>query len=318
MKIKIFKYLYIILLLIGINLVAIYFILFTKYVPDFYVFIQYAFKDSDRNFGVLSLISNVFLFDLFVQIGDFLSFDDFTQWIYLWLGVTVFTLSLKYYILFASGKFYKVFIVYLASFFVDLNQLRFNFAFIVLCIAVFYRKFWFSKILIILSFFSHVMPVLFHLIAKFRNINIKYFISILSIIIIITSLGSYSLIANSRLFDYIKIGNGNQLPKVLILFFPSIYYLIYSNMKSKLSYIIKSFALTILIAGVIIFPFNFEVSARFFEFSFIIVTIMNVYYHYSYTFDLILFVLSVAVIFSRITNGINTASDFIELYQINQ
>mgnify|MGYP007086127672 FL=1 len=143
----------------------------------------------------------------------------------------------------------------------------------------------------------------------------KYLISILSILLIMTLVGNYSLIANSRLFDYIKIGNGNQLPKVLILFFPSLFYVINLNFKSELFYISKSFTLAILMSGVIIFPFNFEVSARLFEFSFIIVTIMNVYYHYSYKFDLIVFFLSVAVMLSRITNGINTASDFIENYQ---
>lgn len=312
---KLLKSLYILLFISGINLIALYFIFFTKYVPDFYVFIQYAFKDSARNLDIFSIISNVFLFDLFVQIGDYLAFDDFTQWIYLWSGLTVLTLSLKYYILFNSGRIYKVFIVYFASFFVDLNQLRFNFAFILLGIAVFYRKIWFSKILIIISSLSHVMPFLFYSIAKLRKMNMKYFICLLSILLIVILLGNYSLVANSRLFDYIKIGNGNQLPKVLILFFPSLFYIINSNFKSELFYIAKSFTFTILMSGLIIFPFNFEVSARLFEFSFIFVTIMNVYYHYSYKFDFIIFFLAVAVLLSRITNGINTASDFIEIYQ---
>ncbi len=310
-----FKSLSILFFIIIINIIAIYFILFTKYVPDFYVFIQYAFKDSARILDISSLISNVLLFDLFVKIGDYLSFDDFTQWIYLWLGVTVFTLSLKYYILFNSGRIYKVFIVYFASFFVDLNQLRFNFAFVLLVIAIFYRKFWFSKFFIILSSISHVMPILFYSIAKLRKINMKYIISIFSILLVIILLVDYSLIVNSRLFDYVKIGNGSQLPKVLILFFPSLFYVVSSTFKSELFYIAKSFIFTILMIGVIIFPFNFEVSARLFEFSFIVVSITNVYYHYSYKFDFILFFLSVAVILSRITNGINTASDFIEFYQ---
>lgn len=302
--------------LVIISIIYIYFILFTKYVPDVYVFIQYAIKDSvNRVVDINSIISNNFLFDLMILFGDLLGLTDFIGWISLIITLSLIFLIIKYSTLIYTGRFFGVLIVYFASFFVDLNQLRFNFGILFLFFSFYTTHNYLKKIFKALSFFSHLIPFSLYLVT-FARLNFRKFILfIIPILILLLSTGVLLLFSDSRLLSYTSTDASAKYPKTLILFFPVLYYLMTTKISNYFFLKIKDFTYTVLTLGGVLFFFNFELSARFFEVAFIQITILNIYYKKNLTFDLLLFFLSLGVLSSRLLNGISNSSNFIDVYQ---
>ena len=91
------KFIFKIFFLIIISLLFVYIPIYTKYVPDLYVFVQYAVNDSIyRTITLESFTGNNFLFDLLILLGDFIGISDFTGWIILILSVSYIYFLFKY------------------------------------------------------------------------------------------------------------------------------------------------------------------------------------------------------------------------------
>nr|WP_314898205.1 hypothetical protein [uncultured Flavobacterium sp.] len=313
---KIIEIFFKLLFLFSTSLIFVYFVLFTKYVPDIYVFVQYAVKDSiERTVDINSIVSNNFLFDLMILFGDAIGIMDFTDWIILIIVLSLLFFVSKYSLLIFTGRFFGVLIVYVASFFVDLNQLRFNFGLFFLFLAFWVKKKHLRLFFMFFSFCSHLIPF-FLSIVTFARLNFKKFIFIIiPVLVLALTSGVFLLFSDSRLLDYASADGSSKYPKTLILFFPVLYYLTTTKIDEYLFLNMKNFAITLLGLGFILFFVNFELAARFFEVAFIQIAILNVYYKKSLTFDLILFCLSISVLGSRLIGGISNSSNFIDVYQ---
>jgi len=283
-------------------------------VPDLFVFMQYAVKDNSiRIIDINSIISNNFLFDLLIYFGDNLGFDYYTDWLILIISLTLFFIVIKYTMLLSTGRFFGVLIVYISSFFIDLNQLRFNFGMLLIILSYSIANKYLNYIFKFFSFFCHLMPTVFEIIRNlFFNKRARGLL-LLSFIVLLPT-GFLFLFSQSRILELLY-QNPSKYPKVLILFFPCVYYLKNVQIKSQFFINIKQFSFTLLTIGTLLFFINFEVSARLFEVAFTLVCILNVYFKKSNIFDLFLLILSISVLVSRLISGINTGSDFIEIYQ---
>jgi hypothetical protein len=303
-------------LLLVLGLIYCYLILFTNYAPDVYVFVQYAYKDSLlRNITLNSFIDNNFIFDFFIVIGDFLEISDPTDWLIFITFVSVVLFIAKYAILLFSGRWLAVVIVYFASFYVDLNQLRFNMAGLFLVLFILLGKSKFRLIAVFFSFSSHIVPASLYLLAWLRRRFVRVILFVIPGIIFMLAFGFFKMASESRIADYFAY-TPTVYPKILFVFFPTVFYLY--KFKTNLIAMdkIHAYAVTCVFIGISFFFVNFELSARFFEIAFIVVAVLNVYHRRSLAFDLFLLVLSISIVTSRSLSGISTASDFIDGYKL--
>lgn len=297
------------------SLILAFFIKYTYYAPDAYVFVQYAYLDSiERSIDINSLISNNFIFDLMILIGDFIGFYKPIQWINYTICVYMVVFTIKYSFLLRNAPLFPVTIVYFASFFIDINQLRFNLALLLLFAAHVHITKKKQLILFPLSFVSHVIPMFIYGISilKKRPAIMSVFLAFSAVVFIY--MGYFSLIENSRLFAY---ANQEQdgIPKVLLLIFPLIYGLIYLGRDDSSIDFIRDYCIVLVVIGVAIAPLNYFLAARFFETSFVIFTIYNCLSRERRPeLDLLLLVSSLAVMSSRLISGIRAGADFAERY----
>ena len=261
--------------LIVTSLVLAFFIKYTYYAPDAYVFVQYAYMDSiERTVDINSIISNNFLFDLMIVIGDILQFYTPQDWISYTIAVYIVVFSIKYVFLLRNAPIYPVVIVYFASFFIDINQLRFNLALVILfaCHINMTRK---KQIVMLpLSFLSHVIPIFIYVLSilKRRPVMMTVFIALFGVLFSYT--GYFSILMESRLFGY-TTQEQDSLPKVLLLLFPLVYGLVYLKNTDPSIVFIRDYCIVLLIIGIAIAPVNYFLTARFFETSFLIFTVYN-------------------------------------------
>ena len=213
-----------------------------------------------------------------------------------------------------NAPLYPVVIVYFASFFIDINQLRFNLALVFLfaCHINMTRKK--QVILLPLSFLSHVIPIFIYILAilKRRPVLITIFIALFGVLFSYT--GYFSILMESRLFGY-TTQEQESLPKVLLLFFPLVYGLVYLKNTDPSIVFIRDYCIVLLIIGIAIAPVNYFLTARFFETSFLIFTVFNCLSRGRRPeLDLLLLVSSLAVMSSRLFSGIRAGADFAERY----
>lgn len=281
--------------------------LFMKYSPDLFVFVNYAFVDNiEREVGFSSLVNNVFIFDLLVVIGDSLGIDNWQGWTY-YIGIVYgLVFFSKYLILTLTGNLSGVALVYLASFFMDLNQLRFNIALILVGIAIWATAKTTKFILLGLSGLAHVVPPIIYIASN----HVKYTIVLA---IMFFSLGG--LVSESRLFDYTE-GIPFYLPKTLLLSLPLVLFLFKENVLGFKLNQLRNIVFFCFVIAVIFFYFNVELSARFLETGFVVATVISVYKRFNYSTQAIFVLFSLAVIFSRFVNGISNSTDFSSLYQL--
>lgn len=301
--------------LIVTSLVLAFFIKYTYYAPDAYVFVQYAYMDSiERSVDINSVISNNFIFDLMIVVGDALQFYAPKDWISYTITIYVIVFAAKYVFLLRNASLYPVVIVYLASFFIDINQLRFNLALVLLfaCHINMTRK---KQIIFLpLSFLAHVIPVFIYIISvlKRRPAVMTVFLALFGVLFSYT--GYLSVLMESRLLGY-TTQEQDALPKVLLLFFPLVYGLVYLKNTDPSIVFIRDYCIVLLMIGIAIAPVNYFLTARFFETSFLIFTVFNCLSKGRRPeLDLLLLVSSLAVMSSRLFSGIRAGADFAERY----
>ncbi|MCC5610840.1 hypothetical protein LC612_29865 [Nostoc sp. CHAB 5834] len=208
---------------------------------------------------------------------------------------------------------FSVVVIYFASFFVDINQLRFNISSIILYYVVSRSGIKAKFFGTVIGFSSHIMPfILFAITYVRRNVS-KAAFGILPILLIFVGTGVFNYIISSRIFSYFTFSIGDY-PKVLLLIFPlTIFFLQKSNghrMRDELVH----YALTSFIVGLALFFFNYELTARFFEIAFIAVCIANGFSDRKPPIDAMLFVTAITIFSSRILSGISTQTDFADQY----
>lgn len=275
-----------------------YFQLFTFFAPDTYVFVKYAVSDNlSRDISLFSITSNNFIFDLLTVIGDLLNLTTSLEFLLLIVISSALLFIAKYTFLLKIGKKRNVFIVLLASFYVlDLNQFRLNLSLFFIIILVFNNKARFLKI--ILSFLSHLMPLLVIFTRKI------YYIPL----IIFTILPISLLIDISRVFAYFD-NPELKFFKSLLLCIPFI--VCYSGMKksNEFNYKLMQIGVAFLLTGFFIIFYSTVMASRFFEIAFILCTIANVYKPFSKLKSATLFLFAFSTFISRSIGGINAGDN---------
>lgn len=297
------------------SLILAFFIKYTYYAPDAYVFVQYAYLDGiERNLNINSIVSNNFIFDLMIIIGDLFDFYTPVQWINYTICIYVAIFATKYIFLLRNAPLFPVIIVYFASFFIDINQLRFNLALLLLFTAHIHVTKKKQIIFFPLSFVSHVIPMFIYVLSILKKKPFIMMVFLTFSTVIIAYSGYFALIENSRLFSYAD-QEQDGIPKVLLLAFPLIYGLIYLRRTDSSLDFIRDYCIVLLFIGVAISPLNYFLTARFFETSFVIFTIYNCLSRERRPeLDLLLLVSSLAVMSSRLISGIRAGADFAERY----
>lgn len=275
-----------------------YFQFFTLFAPDTYVFVKYAVSDNLlRNISLLSITSNNFIFDLLTVIGDLLNITTSLEFLLLIVISSALLFVVKYTFLLKIGKKRNVFIVLLASFYVlDLNQFRLNLSLFFIIIFVFNNKARFLKI--ILSFLSHLMPLVVIFTRKI------YYIPLIIFMILPLSL----LLDISRVFAYFD-NPELKFFKSLLLCIPFI--VCYRGMKKSIefNYKLMQIGVAFLLIGFFVIFYSTVMASRFFEIAFILSTIANVYKPFSKPKRAILFLFAISTFTSRTMGGINAGDN---------
>lgn len=283
-------------------------ILFSYYAPDAYVFVKYAFEDNiERTVDLISIINNNFLFDILVVIGDILCFTTSTDWLIFITSIYAIIFLIKYLTLVNNGKTSDVTLVYIASFFTDLNQLRFNLALLLLFSLIYQKNIIFKFATVVLAFFSHIVPTSFFLLTKAKKFIIPGSIAIIYIL--------WSDLQESRLLSYTE-ATEFYFPKSLLLALPVTYYLFTEKRKNIISESFKNFCIPIYIAAILITYINVEMASRFFELTFIVATISNVFVRFKTITRVIFFFFAISSLISRVFFGISNSTNFIDLYKL--
>jgi hypothetical protein len=291
-----------------------YMTLYTKYTPDTYVFVQYAYRDNlTRSIDIDSLLNNNVIFDLLTIVGDILNIDTPLGWTYLILFFAIIVFSVKYSYLLLNYDLLAVVIIYFASFFVDLNQLRFSISSIFLyCIARgVYSKY--QVVFFVFGFSSHIIPFFIYSLQIMRRKIVWAVVGAAPFIFFLILSGFGRYLVDSRLFSYFSLSIG-QYPKVLLLFSPLSVYFLRSRPESLIESEVLLYAKSAFIIGISLFLFNYELTARFFEISFIAVCVANALSKRIFPIDAMLLITSITIFVSRMLSGITTQTDFSEQY----
>jgi hypothetical protein len=301
-------------LVIPASCIFLYFILYTNFVPDAYVFVRYAYVDNtDRTISWGSISNNTFIFDLLIILGDKLLFYDYLQWLVLISLVSVGTFVIKYVYLLRKFSLLPVFIVYLASFFSDLNQIRFNISSIV--VFVFVSKITSDRLFIvrIIGFVAHIIPFILYGITYLRNNLARSAALLVPVAFVILAYGAYSFVTESRLYLYLE-SDVSAYPKILLLLIPNTVAFLLIRRSNPTQIQVLDYALTALLVGIGLFIFNYELTARFFEISFIAICVANAMSPRRLPTDVILFMTAASVFTSRLLSGGISGATFIEQY----
>ena len=287
---------------------------YTKYTPDTYVFVQYAAKDNIlRTVNFDSLLNNNVVFDLLTIFGDFINLNYSLDWLYLITFTSMLLFFVKYAYLLKNMEIVPVIIIYVGSFFVDINQFRFNLSSIMLYYVVSRSNFKLNILGYIVGFSCHIMPFILYSVTYIRSNLSKSAFGIFPILIIIFGTGFFNYVSSSRLFSYFSGALGDY-PKVLLLFFPLVVFFLQENNGHKMRYELVNYALTSFMIGLSLFVFNYELTARFFEIAFIAICVANGFSERKPLIDLMLLVTGLTILGSRLLNGISTQTDFAEQY----
>lgn len=310
-----------VMLLSGIlaSLLFLYLILFTNYAPDFYVFVQYAYLDNTtRNLTIESVTSNNFLFDAMIVFGDLLSFDAPIHWILFASTLSLLYFLAKYSLLLGKARVFGVFLVYLVCFFVDLNQLRFGISTLLLFSSFWIRTPPLKYLFITISFLVHIVPLFIFFLSKFFRFGIGalFFVPLFPILCyFLLSHLSTDFIEYSRVFAYLT-DPVEGTPKILVVIFPVLFYMFnYKFHDTRLNKIFD-FAFASMLIGFAFLFLNINLTARFFEISFMTVAVLNSFQRIGRLYDFFIFVLAVGIIASRLYYGINHSTDFSYLYSL--
>lgn len=291
-----------------------YMTLYTKYAPDTYVFVQYAVKDNlFRTIDQNSLLNNNVIFDLLTILGDLLQISTPIDWLNFITIISMFVFAVKYIFLLEKMNIFPVIIIYFSSFFVDLNQLRFNISSILLYYIISNNGSKAKILGTIVGFSSHIMPFILYFITYARRNISKSLVGILPIFMIVIGTGFFNYLMSSRIFSYFTLSIG-AYPKVLLLFFPLLLFFIQKSNGHKMRDEIVHYAMTSFIVGLALFLFNYELTARFFEIAFVAVCVANGFSDRKPPIDFILLITALTIFGSRLMSGISTQTDFAEQY----
>jgi hypothetical protein len=295
--------------LFTISVLFLYFIFFTEYAPDMYVFVKYSlFDNKTKNLTIDSFINNNFIFDLIALLGYFLGLNNAFSYLSLISFFSYLLFLLKYYYLSIRGSFLSIILVFIASFLTfDLNIFRFHLAIFFLIIIYFTNNKILKVFSFISSFSSHLFPVLFLITKRF------YFLPFIFIFFI------FKFLPDSRLNLYLD-GFELKFFKSFILILPSISCLTEVYLKKSISFDDKrvyfaytELSTTFLVFGIILLFFNSVIASRLFETVFYLSVVFNVFYNFSRLNYFFLYLFAILMLFSRLINGINSGdNNFIE------
>jgi hypothetical protein len=279
-----------------------------RYTPDIFVFVHYAYTDnSSRSVSIDSLFSNNVIFDFLIVIGDFLQINSPIGWHQLIVTVVLLVSFLKYYLLASYGmRLNGLLLLFLSSFFIDINQLRFSLATVLLMSLWSIKSRYFSKLVKLLSLLAHLLPLSIVLFARLYSRQKYGFVIVTSSLAFIAASFYQQLTSYSRLFFYAS-PTLFYFPKILLAAIPVILYL-----RSSKRYIedinykgLAAISGMLLTSSIIFLPINVNLSARFIEYSYMLANLTNGFFKVSNRFDLLLCSVSLLILLSRLINGID-------------
>jgi hypothetical protein len=300
--------------------VADYFlILYTSLAPDIYVFVQQALIDNvTRSVEFSSLTSNNLIFDVLIVFGDWINISSSDGWVYLISTITLIVILVKYTLLASYSRPFGLILIFLSSIVIDINQLRFTLA-IVLIMLAFNSKSFFSKtIFSVCSFISHIAPVLLYSASLLVRYKIYISGSFICLLALIMYYAQNYLIDFSRFFIYLSLGE-SYIPKILFVALPSFWYLYSLPRGQKLPPLFENlfnFSCFLLIFSIPFLFININLSARFVEIAYIFINILNSFKKINNFFDLLLLLLSLSIFISRVVSGVSGVDEFTDRYRL--
>jgi hypothetical protein len=161
----------------------------------------------------------------------------------------------------------------------------------------------------------HVMPVLIFAASYASRNVVKSALLTIPAIVLFAGAGWYNYIGQSRIFDYFSLELGSY-PKTLLLIIPVSVFLLQTKGEESLQIKVISYSKIAFLVGIVLLPFNYETTARFFEIAFIAVAFANGMSAKRPLIDFMLLGFAVSVFASRLTGGISSQAKFADLYML--
>lgn len=286
--------------ILSLSVIVTLLLAFTRYAPDAYVFIRYAWQDNYlRTVGLHSITDNNVLFDVATVFFDLVGITELGSYLVAVVAIYILIFYLKYFHFFAQVSLSRLSLIYTASLMTyDLNQLRFQLSLLLFLYtfssSISGARFWLLRCL---SLLTHLLPAIVFYTARFRYLPL---LALPGLVLLME-------LAGSRFIFYFTPVEFVPF-KVFLLVIPNVIAFLYYK-KSRDRNKIAEFAFSFNVLFMIFIAFNGALAARFLEAGFYLYVIWwCLSSSRSRILGSIFWVFSLSMLASRLYGGISAGS----------